>query len=265
MYKVYRAIPNIITLGNLFCGCCAVVFFLQSGEIFVQVNAFDQKIVRLPPQLWWGCFFVFLATVFDFFDGFAARLLKVPSELGKQLDSLADVVSFGVAPSMVFFVFLRMAWGQEWNGLEMSWFVFSPAFILACASAYRLATFNLDTQQAYHFIGMPTPAMALFVVSLPFCYWFNAFGIGVLLLNQWVLYGLVVVLSLLMVTNSIYFLSLKIRVGQLKSNLPALSVMLVFAVTVVLYGWVAIFLTWVYYVLLSLSMQRMLKKVCNGG
>jgi CDP-diacylglycerol--serine O-phosphatidyltransferase len=138
-----KHIPNIITLANLFCGCLSIVATF-SGQIGT------------------AGFLIFLAAFFDFSDGFAARMLKAYSELGKQLDSLADVVSFGVAPAMIAFriMFARQA--------ELP-FDFLPyiAFVMVLFSALRLAKFNIDTRQTENFMGMPTPANALFWASLP--------------------------------------------------------------------------------------------------
>ena len=146
-----RHIPNTLTSLNLLSGCFAVYF------------AFHQ-------QFNYAAYAVFLAAVFDFFDGFTARLLKVSSPIGKELDSLADMVTFGVAPAMVAFNFLMNFNGQ---GIFQSfpWLVFTP-FIIAVFSGLRLAKFNIDTRQTSSFIGMPTPANALFWVSLPLIHYF---------------------------------------------------------------------------------------------
>jgi len=114
---------------------------------------------------------VFVAAVFDFFDGFAARLLNAQSELGKELDSLADMVAFGVLPGLIVYQFIN-----GFLGLFFIPFLERPinlhiislmAFLLTAASAYRLAKFNIDTRQSNNFIGLPTPAMAMFFASIP--------------------------------------------------------------------------------------------------
>lgn len=137
-----KHIPNAITSGNLFCGCLAIMAALN-GNI---------------QQAAW---FMGAAAVLDFFDGFAARLFKVSGELGKQLDSLADVVSFGVAPAFIFFVMAESVFEQG------SWLPYI-SFLIAIFSAIRLAKFNLDTRQTDSFIGMPTPANAMFIGGLTF-------------------------------------------------------------------------------------------------
>jgi CDP-diacylglycerol--serine O-phosphatidyltransferase len=137
---IRKNIPNAITSLNLFCGCVALVF------------AFDNDTVT-------AAFFILAAAVFDFCDGFAARLLKAYSPMGKELDSLADVVSFGVAPSAI--VFSMLADGTCFNP-----FLSFGAFLIAVFSALRLAKFNIDTRQNESFIGLPTPACALFFCGL---------------------------------------------------------------------------------------------------
>lgn len=131
-------IPNLLTLGNLLCGCTGIVFVLEERHI--------------P-----AAYFVWLAAAFDFADGFVARMLKVISPVGKELDSLADVVSFGALPA---FVLYKMA-------QHLTFPLPYLAFAVAAFSALRLAVFNIDTTQSDSFRGLPTPANALFITSLP--------------------------------------------------------------------------------------------------
>ncbi len=142
-----KQIPNDITGLNLFSGCVSIVFAFQQNFEY-------------------SFYFIILAAVFDFFDGFAARLLKVSSDIGKELDSLSDVVSFGVAPSMMLFGFFKTI-DFEIIG-SFSKFIPYTAFIIPVFSALRLAKFNLDTRQSVSFIGLPTPANALFFASFVF-------------------------------------------------------------------------------------------------
>lgn len=134
-----RHIPNLLTLGNLVTGCIGIVCAFERPEI---------------APIW----FVAIACTFDFLDGFAARLLKVSSPMGKELDSLADVVSFGVYPSVIVFKALQQSHANDWM-----W----AAFALAAFAALRLARFNTDDRQTEAFIGLPTPAMAMFIAPLP--------------------------------------------------------------------------------------------------
>lgn len=134
-----RHIPNALTCMNLLCGCLGIVNVLQGSA----------------NQAVW---FVIAACVFDFFDGFAARALQVSSPIGKELDSLADMVSFGVLPSLVMYRMIEV--------LSSSPYLPYLAFTLAIFSALRLAKFNIDENQKETFIGLPTPANALFITSL---------------------------------------------------------------------------------------------------
>src|ERR1700712_1910590 len=131
-----KQIPNIITLLNLFCGCIAIVFLLQNGFVISETG--DGQILMLSPQIWLASLFIGIAAIVDFFDGFVARLVGVDSEMGKQLDSLADVVSFGVAPGMILYQILRLSVAKSDTGLDASVLWLIPAFILPCAAAYRL-------------------------------------------------------------------------------------------------------------------------------
>lgn len=263
MHKYYHQIPNLFTLANLFCGCSSVVFFLQSTNMWLTTTDMDIKIITLPPQMWWGSLFIACALIFDFLDGLVARALRVSSNLGKELDSLADIVSFGVAPSMVLYALLRSALMQEMDALHLSWFALSPAFILACAAGYRLALFNLDNRQKVHFIGMPTPAVALLITSLPLCLWFNLGGIQNILLNHWVLYGLIALLSYLMLSQKLYFFSLKPLAGGIKHNFLLPSMGIFGILTAYYFQWLAIPLCWCFYVLLSLACQKYLRQQFN--
>lgn len=139
--NLLKHIPNALTCLNLVCGCVGIVFVLEGHAI--------------P-----AAYFVWAACLFDFFDGFAARLLKVSSPIGKELDSLADMVSFGVLPSALMFTFIK---GET----EIYWLPYL-AFVIAVFSALRLAKFNIDERQTTAFIGLPTPANALFLTALPF-------------------------------------------------------------------------------------------------
>ena len=137
--KVLRHLPNALTCGNLLCGCVGIIFTLQYGTAF-------------------GAWFVWAACVFDFLDGFAARALNVTSPIGKELDSLADMVSFGALPAIVMF--------QMMDTISYSNILPYSAFSLTIFSALRLAKFNVDEKQKDSFIGLPVPANALFITSL---------------------------------------------------------------------------------------------------
>src|SRR6187200_3101246 len=155
-----RQIPNLFTLLNLFFGCLAIVCVLQTG-LTISSNEFGVQLIDIPEKIWMASLFIGLAALVDFLDGFVARIFKVSSEMGKQLDSLADVVSFGVAPGVILYQLLRISLIREENGLDASIIWLLPAFVISCASAYRLAKFNLDVTQREGFKGVPTPAVGL--------------------------------------------------------------------------------------------------------
>jgi CDP-diacylglycerol---serine O-phosphatidyltransferase len=141
---VKKHLPNALTCGNLLCGCLGIVAAMQQ-------------------DLSWAAYFIFVGMLFDFLDGLAARLLRAYSEIGKQLDSLADMVTFGVLPSIIVHqLFLK---NLATNSLSNTYAYM--AFLIAIFSALRLAKFNIDTRQNESFIGLPTPASALVVASLP--------------------------------------------------------------------------------------------------
>ncbi|MEG1497971.1 MAG: CDP-diacylglycerol--serine O-phosphatidyltransferase [Bacteroidales bacterium] len=167
---IRKQIPNILTLCNLLCGCLSILSIF-SGRIY------------------WAAVFIFIAAVFDLLDGFFARLLRAYSPIGKELDSLSDVVSFGVAPS---FIAYQMMQTQSLFCIYLPYLV----FLMAAASAYRLAKFNIDTEQTAFFKGMPTPANALFWAALAL-HWANK---GVVL-NGYYLLALSIIFSFLLICN----------------------------------------------------------------
>lgn len=250
-----KQIPNIFTILNLIFGCLAIVATLQNG-IAMQYNAEGVQIVDIPEKIWLASLFIGLAALVDFLDGFVARLFGAESEMGKQLDSLADVVSFGVAPSMIIYQFLRMSFAREADGLNTSFFLLVPAFVLAGAAAYRLARFNLDSSQQYGFKGMPVPAVGILVASLPLIYWNNANETLInLLLNKWVLYALVALLSWLMVSK-LPLMALKFKNFSLKNNLPKYLLIVLAIVGFLLLTWAAIPLVILAYIVLSLTFKN---------
>src|SRR5687767_5190606 len=182
-----KQIPNLFTLLNLVFGCLALIFILQSGEVRFTVNEED-AILSVPEKIWWGSIFIGIAAVIDFLDGFIARLFNATSEMGKQLDSLADVVSFGVAPGIILYQLLRISFIQEEDGLDITMLALVPALIFPAAAAWRLARFNINDNNDGDFKGVPSPAAGLFVASLPLIMFYNYFDVAVILLNKWVLY-----------------------------------------------------------------------------
>ena len=214
-----------------------------------------EVLLMLPEKIYLASLFIGLAALVDFFDGLVARLCKVTSELGKQLDSLADVVSFGVAPGMIIYQFLRLGFAQQQNGLETSIYWLMPAFILPCAGAYRLARFNLDTMQAFGFKGVPIPAAGLLVASFPLLYWYsNTPWILSILLSTWFWYALILVVSYLMVSQ-LPMMALKFKDLSIKANLPKLILLGIAIVSALLFQWMAVPVVFITYVVVSLLTQ----------
>jgi len=215
---IKKHIPNFITCLNLLCGCLGLV------------AAFNKEIET-------AVMFIWAAAIFDFFDGFAARLLKVSSPIGKELDSLADMVTFGVLPAFIMYTYLS-------NFSDGNYAVI--AFLIAIFAALRLAKFNIDTRQETGFIGLPTPAMAFFVSGLP--YYEDAiptvFSLQSLLL-------IVILLSAAMVLP-VPLLALKFKNFSLKDNSLKWLLLVVGVVLLVFLKAAAFPLVIIFYFLLSL-------------
>ncbi len=247
-----KQIPNIFTLLNLFFGCIAIVFILQNGMV-ASNTAQGEMVLMLPEKIYWASAFIGIAAVIDFLDGFVARLLKASSEMGKQLDSLADVVSFGVAPAMIVYQFLRLSFAQQENGLEISMAWLLPAFIIPCAGAYRLARYNLDTEQSDRFKGLPIPAAGLLIASFPLIYWYSGSETAInILLNKWFWYALVFSISLLML-STMPMMALKFKDYSIVNNTAKYLFILSAIVCAFLLGWLAVPVVFVIYVVLSLA------------
>lgn len=250
-----KQIPNIFTLLNLFFGCCAIVYVMQNG-ITIANNESGSDWVIMPEEIWKASLFIGLAAVVDFLDGFVARLFKASSELGKQLDSLADLVSFGVAPSLIVYHFLRLSYASEANGLDISWWLLTPAFIIACAAAYRLATFNLSTDQQYGFKGVPTPAVGLLIASLPLIYWYSeSESLINIFQNKWFWYAVIVILSWLMLSR-IPLIALKFKDFSIKNNLPKIILLVIGILSAIFLQWIAVPLVFVAYIVVSLLFKN---------
>jgi CDP-diacylglycerol--serine O-phosphatidyltransferase len=249
-----KQIPNLFTLLNLVFGCLAVIFILQTGEGVLNYNGEEWK-VYLPEKIWWGSICIGCAAIVDFLDGFLARLMKVNSAMGKQLDSLADVVSFGVAPGMIMYQLLRIANAYEPDGINVAFGALLPALLFPAAAAWRLAKFNLDESQAYGFKGVPTPAAGLFVGSLPLILLYNYFNIQEILINKWVLYLIIVLLSCLMISN-LPLLSLKFKNFSIKNSLHVIILAIIAVISAFLAGWLAVPIVFVAYILVSLLLKK---------
>lgn len=250
-----KQIPNLFTLLNLMFGCMAIVFVLQNG-IAVMYGADGAQLVDMPEKIWLASLFIFLAAGVDFLDGFVARLFKVSSGMGKQLDSLADMVSFGVAPGLIIYQFLRMSFMKQENGLDVSLVWLLPALLIPCAAAYRLARFNIDDSQQYGFKGVPVPAAGLLIASLPLIYWNADNGTIVkILLNKWVLYLVTLFLSYLMVSK-LPILAFKFKDFSVKNNLPRFILFIIAVIAAIFFKWLAIPVIFIFYIVLSLVFKN---------
>lgn len=200
-----KHLPNALTLTNLFCGCCAFVCTL-----------YGQPVV--------AALFTAASFACDYADGMAARALGVSGPLGKELDSLADVISFGAVPGAMLYMMLRESLcGAGWTAYPDAGvqphlcYAALPAFILSMFSGMRLGKFNLDPRQAHYFIGLSTPACTVLVLGLRLGAWHDRFGLRDTLQNPWLLFPLVGLLSWLLVSEIPMF-GMKIKKLDLKSN-----------------------------------------------
>ena len=194
-----KHIPNFITLINLFCGCCALIFIFHKEY----VTAF---------------WFIFFGGLADYSDGLVARLLDVKSPLGKELDSMADMVTFGIVPGAIIYTLLADHFLLEkylFDG-KINW-VALPAFIISVFSGLRLARFNLDTRQTEDFIGLNAPSCTMFVTGLMLIYHFDSFGLREIVSSPYFLYTVIPILSYLLVAELPMF-SMKFKGKQWRGN-----------------------------------------------
>ncbi|GAC1423477.1 MAG: CDP-diacylglycerol--serine O-phosphatidyltransferase [Flavisolibacter sp.] len=248
-----KQIPNFFTLLNLIFGCIAIVLMLQTGETIVVMEDFGATQIILPEKLAEGALFIFGAAVIDFLDGFLARLFKASSPLGKQLDSLCDVVSFGVAPGIILYQLLRMSYAQQVNGLDVSFFWLLPSFIFTGAVAWRLAKFNITSGPGQAFSGVPSPAGGLLIASFPLILNMHEplFSIQFFLINHFILYLIILVVSMLMVSN-LPMMALKFKGSSFKENSSTYALVLVAVVCGVIFKWLAVPMVFFIYIVWSL-------------
>lgn len=239
-----KQIPNIITSLNLLCGCVAVMFAM-SGELVI------------------ASYFAFLGIFFDFFDGLAARLLNAQSKVGLELDSLADMVTSGVVPGFVMVQLLSYSLTGNYlditalfsdNTWNESLYQYVPfvGLLIVVASAYRLAKFNVDTRQTSSFIGLPTPANTLLILSLPLILAFQQTeAITEIILNHWVLIALTL-LSCILLNTEVSLFALKFKTWDFKSNTIRYVFLLLSIVLLFIFHFLAIPIIILLYIVLSL-------------
>ena len=244
--SIYKYIPNAITMGNLFSGCMAVLFAVND-------------------RMEYAAAFVVLGIVFDFFDGFFARLFNVQSEVGLQLDSLADMVTSGLVPGIVMYKLILHADGLPWGGdfQAQGSMIAYLGFAITLASAYRLAKFNVDDRQTGSFIGLPTPANTLFILSLPLILKFGDLAFAKAALeNVYVLLG-ITALSCFLLNAELPLFSLKMKSWGIKENGMIYLFVLVSVILIFTLHFVAMPVIILLYVLLSLLFPEKNKKVLN--
>ncbi len=244
-----KHIPNLITLGNLLCGTIATIAAVNGNFEMAALS-------------------VTIGIILDFLDGFFARMLHVSGDLGKQLDSLADMVTSGVVPGIVMFSLLQEnslnLFEKSADTLNIASFStgYLPYFglLLTLAACYRLANFNIDTRQTNSFIGLPTPAMSLFVISLPLIpiYSDNQFFID-LIQNNYLLFGITLVLSFLM-NAEIPLFSLKFKNYKVNENILKYVFLFVSILMILFLEVLAIPLVIILYVVLSIGSNLTEKK-----
>lgn len=240
-----RHLPNLLTLLNLACGTVAIVLTLEG-------------------QWYWGVYLVMAAALFDFLDGFAARLLHAYSETGKQLDSLADMVSFGVLPAVfIYTLFKNLFQNQPADDGSFSdllqWIVFLSVLIVPAFSAIRLARFNSEKDEGAFFHGLPTPAHTLFWTGI---FWQmmqggSLFGTPMNLFFMWAIMFIMAFHMILPVP----MYSLKFEHFRLRGNLIRYLLLLLAILILVFTGWGGLSLVILVYILLSLLNLLLVKRV----
>ena len=226
-----RQIPNLFTLFNLISGCLSIIF-LFSGEVML------------------ASWMIGISAVLDFLDGLVARALNAASDLGKVLDSLADVVSFGVAPGMILFRMIQI-YGDLPSVMAYI------ALLVPALSAVRLAVFSIDQRQQFHFIGVPTPMNALMLASIPLIlgqYDPQSLVYGIFS-DAWFLAGIAVVSSILLVAP-VRIMALKFKSLAWRKNISAFILTAVFIILAIGLGYLAVPLTYVAYILISIIEQK---------
>ena len=230
-----KYIPNLFTFSNLVCGLFAIILIFHD-------------------QYLWASLLVFLGIFFDFFDGFFARLFGVNSQVGVELDSLADMITSGVVPGLMMYKLLNNHYlgFDAFDSGNIKHCLPFLGFILTLSAAYRLAKFNAETHQHDDFLGLPTPSMAAFVMSIPLVITYSNMPFLVELFSNPVFYlGVIVVLSLLM-NSKLHLLSLKLKSLKFSDNVMLYLLIIVSIVLLIFLNFTAIPLIILLYVIASL-------------
>lgn len=232
MNKIIKNIPNCITALNMGAGCLSII-----AASYGVTNLWGM------PGFQWAFIFMAIAAVADFLDGFAARLLKAYSDVGKELDSLCDVVSFGVAPAMTLFFLMKDIAVDPW----LCW---TTLLIPVCA-AFRLARFNLDTRQTESFIGLPVPANAIFWIGYAALMWQ-----GVTFLSVWYVFLCFLVVECWLMNANLPMFSLKIKSLSFRENWPRYLLALAAGVFCFSLGVGGLFWLIVFYVIFGVAFMK---------
>lgn len=244
-----RHIANCFTLLNLVFGCLAVIQILQG---FSGLSGGHEDAVE---RMRMASMFICMAAVVDFLDGLIARLLGATSEMGKQLDSLADLVSFGLAPGLILYEFLQISFAAT-SGVSVNDWYLLPALLIPCAGAYRLARFNLGTSFSTEFEGLPIPAGGILIASFPLIYLSSSFSPVQRLLQLPVFwYALIFIVSFLMV-STLPMMSLKFKNLSFVQNWPKFLLFVLAVICGLILHWLAVPVVFLVYTLLSLILIR---------
>jgi CDP-diacylglycerol--serine O-phosphatidyltransferase len=233
--RVRKHLPNAITCANLFSGCLGIVFTFQHNLLFAS-------------------YAIFLAAVFDFFDGFASRMLQSFSGIGKDLDSLADLVSFGVLPSAILYELLLEAPQIE----HVSPYLNYIAFLIPVFSALRLAKFNTDERQSDIFIGLPTPANAILIASFPLILLHGNMFYREYILNPFFLWCFTLIMCSLLVAE-IPLMSLKFKNTDLHENIYRYLLLAISVIAIIIFKFAAIPAIIFIYIAMSIIQFRIAK------
>ena len=232
--NLIKYIPNTFTILNLLSGCMGLI------------SLYEGNIAQ-------GSVFILIGAVFDFLDGFSARVLNAMSRIGKELDSLADLITFGVLPSFILYLMI-----QE-QGIP---YISLLSLLVVIGSAFRLAMFNIDESQKEVFYGMPTPANAFLIAGLVFCWDAEWEMFSIIYGNLWGLVFFTLICSLFLKVP-IRFMSFKIKKFAIRGNELSILLVLVSVVLLILFNLKGIFPATVFYVLLSLVQNIFVRKAMS--
>ena len=234
---IRKNIPNALTCANLFCGCVGIAFAFKGG-------------------LDYAAYTIFISAIFDFLDGFAARLLNAYSIIGKELDSLADVVSFGVLPGAIIYGLFLQTGKTEVINVWLNY----VAFLVPVFSALRLAKFNTDERQVDYFIGLPTPANAILIASFPIIINSQGQFYRQYLLNRYLLIAFVIIMCSLLVLE-VPMMSLKFKTFHFGKNIYRYLLILLSIFLLLFFKFAAIPAIIFVYIILSIFQFKLSKNV----